>query len=52
MGSAVMKVLRFPDAQELLFREWKRSYIGSVVLLGGRFADVQDFRFETAKRSD
>ena len=37
-------------AQESLFKVWTRSYMGSVVLFGGRFADVQELRFQTAKR--
>ena len=40
MGSADMKGLRFPDAQESRFHAWKRSYMGIAVLQGCRFADI------------
>ena len=35
-----------------VFKAWKRSYMGSVVVQGGRFHDVHDLRFHTAKRLD
>ena len=41
--------LQFADPR---FQTWKRSYMGSSVLKGGRFADVEELRFQTAKRWD
>ena len=46
MGSAHMTWLQFADAQESSFQAWARSYMGSVFLLGGRYADVQELRFK------
>ena len=43
---------RFADTQETRFHAMNRSYMSSAVLLGGRFAGVQELRFQTAKRSD
>ena len=41
IGSADMKGLRFPNAQESRFRTWNRLHMCSFVLQGGLFADIQ-----------
>ena len=46
MGSVDLKELRLSDAQESRYEAWNRLYMGSAVLLGGRFADVQVFVFK------
>ena len=51
MGSVDLKELRSSDAQESRYEAWNRLYMDSAVLLGGRFADVQVLRFQTAKCS-
>ena len=43
-----MKLLQFAAAQESRFQSWKFSYMGSAVLLSGRFANFQETRFQTA----
>ena len=49
-GKCRMKELLFPDAQESRFQGWNRSYMGSAVLKGGRFYEVQELRFKITKR--
>ena len=52
MVSAESIRLQYADAQDSRFQAWKRLYNCSSVLQGGRFADVEELRFQTAKRSD
>ena len=49
-SSTIMQDGRFVVAQESLFQASNRSYMGSAVLVGGRFDDIQEFFFLTAKR--
>ena len=43
MGSAVLHLGQFADAQESLFQASKRSNMGSALLEGGRIDDIQEF---------
>ena len=47
-----MKGLRFAETQESSFEAWKRSNMGSAVLLGGRSSYIHEFCFQASKRSD
>ena len=52
MSNAVLQECRLAIAQESRFLAANRSNMDSSVLLDGRSADVQEFCFQTAKRSD
>ena len=43
---------RFAESQELRFQASKRPIMGSAVLEVGRYADIHQFCFQAAKRSD
>ena len=47
-----MKGRRFADSQESRFQISKRSYMGSAGQIGGWSADIEEFCFQCAKRSD
>ena len=46
-----MKRLRFADAKESRFLDWKYSHMSIALMHSGQFCDVQELCFETAKSS-
>ena len=52
MCSDDMKRLRFADAWETRFLDWKYSHMSIAVMHSGQFCEVQELRFETVKSSD
>ena len=52
MGYSALPCARFDDSQESRFQASKRSNMGSAVLEGGLSADIHEFCFDAAKRSD
>ncbi len=47
-----MKRLRFADAWETRFLDWKYSHMTIALMHSGQFCDVQELRFVTVKISD
>ena len=52
MSCSALLCVRFDDSQESRFQVTKRSNMCSAVLLGGRSANIHEFCFQAAKRSD
>ena len=52
MGCSALLCCRFDFSQESFFQASKRSNMGSAVLEGGLSADIHEFCFQAAKRSD
>ena len=52
MGCSSLLCFRFADSQESLFQASKRTNTCSAVLEDGRSANIHEFCFQAAKRSD
>ena len=47
-----MKRLRFADAKESGFLDWKYSHMSIDIMHSDRFGNIQELRFETAQSFD
>ena len=52
MSCSALLYVRFADSQESRFQASKRSNMGNAILDGGHSADIHEFCFQAAKRSD
>ena len=52
MGSVVLQVCRFADAQQSCFQSAKRSNMGSRLKQGSRFPDAQESHIRGSKHSE